>query len=199
MRGADSIVPRIFEFESRTPAWLRPTYRGAVFILGLSLGRVGKLLLLGILATLMLMAGPGPGVALFFQLLGVAVIAGAVGGTIHGVLRPLENWGRVGTWLRWALSIFGHVTAFGFLTPGGPLPMRDAMFYLGAAGFAAVGAGFLILLDDRRSGRPSPRSFRLLQNRERLWAAAERARARMQSRQAPDGGGSRHSGDRRID
>lgn len=199
MRGPDSVVQRIFELEGRTPAWLRPTYRGAVFILGLSLGGVGKIFVLGILGTLMLMAGASPGVALFLRLLGVAVIAGAVGGTIHGVLRSLENWGRVGTWLRWALAIFGHLTAFGFLTPGGPLPMRDAMFYVGAAGFAAVGAGFLILLDDRRSGRPSPRSFRLLQNHERLWAAAERARARMQSRQGPEGGGSRHSGDRRID
>ncbi len=178
------MLQRLFELERRMPAWVRPTYRGALFIFGMSSAWAGKLFVLTILATLMLLAGVERGLALFFGLLGVAVIAGAVGGTIRGILQPVERWGRIGTWLRWNLSIFGYVLAFGFLTPKGPFSLQDPAFYVIAAGISVLGAGCLFLLDDRRPSRPSPRRFRLLQGRERLWAAANRVRARMQARLA---------------
>jgi hypothetical protein len=175
------MLQRLFDLEGKLPAWLRPTYRGALFILGMSLGWAGKLFTLAILATLMLLAGVGPGLALFCGLLAVAMIAGAAGGTIRGLLQPLERWGPIGSWLRWTLSIFGFVAAFGLFTPQGPFSRQYPTYYAIAAGICALGAAGLLLLDDRRLARPSSRSFRLLQGRERLWAAAARVRARVQS------------------
>jgi hypothetical protein len=176
------MLQRLFDLEAKLPAWLRPTYRGALFLLGMGLGWAGKLFALGILATLMLLAGAGRGLALFSGLLAVAIIAGAVGGTIRGILQPVERWGPIGTWLRWTLSIFAYVAAFGFLTPEGPFSRQYPAFYVFAAGTCALGAGGLLLLDDRRWGRPSPHRFRAIQRRERLWAAAARVRARVRSR-----------------
>jgi len=177
----------MFEFESQMPAWLRPTYRGAFFILGMSFGWPGKLLVLTILATLMLMAGAAPGSGLFVGLLGIAVMAGAVSGTIHGVLHPLDHWGRFGAWLRWTLTIFGYVVAFGSLMWWGPFSVGDPGLYAVAAGISTLGAGCLMLLDERRPSRPTPRRLRLLQDRERMWAAADRVRAGMQSRRPNPG------------
>jgi hypothetical protein len=175
------MVARLFELEERLPAWLRPTYRGALFILGMSFGVAGKLFVLAMLATLMLLAGAARGLGLFFELLGVAVLAGAAGGAIHGILQPVESWGRIGAWLRWALAIFGYVTTFALFAPAGPLAVQDSAFVAIATGAAALGAGCLILLDDRRPGRPSPKRFRFLRDRKQLWAAADRVRARWES------------------
>jgi O-antigen/teichoic acid export membrane protein len=178
------VLQRLFELEARLPAWLRPTYRGACFIFGMGFGWAGKLFVLIILATLMLLAGAGPGLALFFGLLGVAVVAGGAGGTIRGILQPWERWGPIASWLRWTLATFGYVAVFGLLVPDGPFSRPDPTFYAIAAGICALAAGCLVLLDDRRHGRLSPRKFRLLQGRERMWAAANRVRARLLSRPA---------------
>jgi hypothetical protein len=179
------MLQRLFDLKSTLPVWLRPTFRGALFIFEMAFGWAGKLFVVSILATLMLLAGAARGLALFFGLLVVAVIAGAAGGAIRGILQPLERWGLIGRWLRWALSLFGYVLAFGFLTPEGPFSRQYPTFYAIEAGVCALAAGCLLLLDDRRPGRPSPRKFLALQRRERMWAAAARGRARMLTRPAP--------------
>jgi hypothetical protein len=43
---------------------------------------------------------------------------------------------------------------------------------------AALAGLAVVLLDDRRLGRSSPRKFRRLQSRERLWANARELRTR---------------------
>lgn len=176
------LPPRIAGVERWLPDWLHPTYRGAVCVSGLGVGVAGKLFGLSVLVTLMLLVGPGGGVTLFLRLLGVTVVAGAVGGTIHGIFRALDQWGRIGTWLRGFLAILGAVTASVILTPHGPFSLPDPGFQIFALGLAALGATILLLADDRRPGRPTPRRFRQLQNRDQLWAAADRVRARRQWR-----------------
>jgi hypothetical protein len=178
------MLQRLFELEARLPIGLRSTFRGALFIFGMGFGWSGKLFVLVIVATLMLLAGAGHGLALFFGLLGVAVVAGAAGGTIRGMLQPLERWGPFGSWLRWTASIYGYLATLALLTPQGPFSRQYPTFYAITAGLCGLAAGCLVLLDDRRPGRLSPRKFRSLQGRERLWAAAARARARVQSRPA---------------
>jgi hypothetical protein len=176
------MLKRMFGLESRLPGWLRPSYRGALFILGMGLGWTGKLLVVLLLATLMLIAGAAPGFVLFFRLLGIAILAGAAAGTIHGVLSPLDAWGHFGAWLRWSLSIFGYTIAIGCLMTSGPFSAGDPALYAFAAGISILGAVCLVLLDDRRLSRPSPPRLRALQGREKLWARADRVRARMASR-----------------
>jgi hypothetical protein len=178
------MLHHLFELEPKLPASLRPAFRGGFFILGMSSGWAGKLFVLSILATLMLLAGAGRGLALFFGLLGVVVLAGVAGGTIRGILQPMERWGLIGSWLRWTLALFGYVVTFGFLTPEGPFSRQYPTFYAIEAGICALTAAGLVLLDDRRLGRPSPRKFRSLQRRERLWFAAARGRTRLQARLA---------------
>ncbi|HEX9165372.1 MAG TPA: hypothetical protein VF862_05650 [Gemmatimonadales bacterium] len=169
---------RLVALERRMSAWLHPTYRGAVCWFGLGAGVAGKLYGFLLLATLMVMVGPGPGVVLFLKVLGVAVIAGAVGGTMHGVLRSLDRWGRMGTWLRGLTAIFVALMAAVALTPRGPFNLPDPMLHLFALGLAALGAGGLLLLDDRRPGRPTPGHYQDLLRRDRLWTTADRARSR---------------------
>ena len=120
----------------------------------------------------------GPGVILFLQVLGVAVIVGAVGGTVHGVLRALDQWGRMGTWFRGLAAIFMALMASVALTPHGPFNLPEPMLHLFALGVAALGAGGLLLLDDRRPGRPTPGHYRDLLRQDRLWTTAARARSR---------------------
>ena len=179
------MLQELFEFERRISAWLRPTYRGALFIFGMAIGWAGKLFILSILATLMLLTGVERGIGLFLELLGVAVGAGAVAGTVHGILHPLEQDGQLGTWVRWTCSVLTYLVTVAFLTPKGPLSL-DPTFIPFAAAVSAIAAACLILLDDRKPTRPSLRRFRLLQSRKRMWAAAGRVRARL--RKAPLGG-----------
>lgn len=178
------MLQELFELEWRLPAGLRPTFRGARFVFGMALGWAGKLFMLSILATLMLLAGPGRGMVLFLGLLAVAAAAGAVAGAVHGSLRRMSRWGQLGIWLRWTLSIFACIIAVALLTPKGPLSL-DPTFFIVAAGCSALAACGLTLLDDRKPTRPSPRRFRMRQSRERLWAAADRVRARLQKGAAP--------------
>lgn len=176
------MLQQLFELESRMPDWLRPTYRGALFIPGIASSLAGKLLFAAILALLGLMVGSGPALALFLGLLGVSIVAGAAAGTILGLLRPLETLSRAGAWLTWTLAIFGFVAAAVLLTPNGPFTLKEPTFYPFAATCSALAAALVVLLDDRRPGRPSPRQFERRQSRERLWASAARLRARMESR-----------------
>ena len=174
----------LLELECQMPAWLRPTYRGALFIFGMSVGWAGKLFTLSILATLTLLAGVEGGVLLFLGSLAVAMGAGAAAGTVHGILYPLERLGQLGTWLRWAGSSFACLVAIPVLAPKGPLSLDPTFFSLAAA-VSALSAGCLILLDDRRPTRPSFRRFQSRQRRARLFAAARGARARLQKGAAP--------------
>ena len=173
-----SVPEPVAELERRLPARWHPTYQGAVCFLGLGSGAAGKLYVLTLLLTLILLVGPGLAVVLFLGVLGVTMVAGAVGGTIHGLLRPLDRLGRAGTWLRWLIAIFAALVASAVLAPDGPFNLDDPALYVAALGAAVLGAGGLLLLDDRRPGRPTPRRFEYLLKRDRLWAAADRARAR---------------------
>lgn len=175
---------RLFDLEQSIPGWIRPTWRGALFTFGIGTGTVGKLFVLFLLATLVFMVGVAQGTVLFFTLLAVTIAAGAVGGTIHGLLWRAEEWGRIGTWLRWTLAILGYIITFGYLAPAGPFHPRDYAFFPVAAVLAAVGAGCLILLDARRPGRLSPGRHRRQEARSRMFASADRARTRQQARMA---------------
>jgi hypothetical protein len=159
----------------------------------------GRFYVLTLLLTLILMVGPGLGVVLFLRVLGVTMVAGAVGGAIHGVLRPLDQLGRAGTWLRWLVAIFAALVASAALPPHGPFTLQDPALYVVALGAAVLGAGGLLLLDDRRPGRPTPRRFEYLLKRDRLWATADRARAQRRPplpplREKPSGPPGRVSG-----
>lgn len=179
--------PGIFELEYSLPEWLRPTFRGALFILGMGSGWTGGVFALSILVTFMLMAGATSGLVVFLKLLGVALVAGALAGTIQGALHGMDHWGRIGTWLRWFLSIFGYVVAFGNLTPNWPFSLKDPALYAIATGIAMLGAGCVMLTDERRPSRLSPREFRLTQNRELMWLSADRVHDRMRSLSADAG------------
>lgn len=180
-------MQRIFEFENRLPPWLRPTYRGALLVSGMGFGVSGKVVVLAMLGPWIILLGVGPTAALFVKTIVLVVMAGAVGGTIHGLLRPLENWGRTGVWGRWFLAAFGFAVTLAVITPGAPLSPGESTLYVLAAGFAVLVAGCLVFIDDRRAGRPTPDRFRRLQNRERLWAAEDRALIRLHSRLATGG------------
>lgn len=180
------MLERLFEYANELPAWLQPTYRGAIFILRMAFGWEGKLFVAALLATVMLLAGAERGLVLFGQLAGVSVLAGAMAGTLHGVLRPVERAGPLGTWLAWTVVLFGYVVSFVFFTRNGPFSWRDPTFYPLAAGFAALGGLVMVLLDDRSVDRPSPRQFQLLQTRKQLWTTARYKRARLQ-REMPVG------------
>jgi hypothetical protein len=174
------MVDRTLAAERRLPAWLHPTYRGAVSVLGLTFGLAGRLFLLVLLLSLMFMAGPAPGGVLFLKLFGVTVVAGAIGGTIHGILRPLDELGRAGLWLRWFVAIFGALVVAVVLTPAGPFSLKDPAFHVIALGLAALGASGLLVADDRRPGRLTRRRYQLSRIHDHLWAASNRRRAERQ-------------------
>lgn len=166
-----------FAFERRLPAWLRPTFRGATVILVLGAGLVGKLYVLTLLMTLMVFVGPVPGALVFLGVLGLGMAGGAVGGAIYGVLARLDYWGRSGAWFRNFLALLGSLVTLILLTPRGPFSLYDTQLHLFAVVLAALGAGFLLFLDDRRPGRLTPRQFERVLAQPRLRAAAARRKA----------------------
>ncbi len=177
-------MPHIFEFERRLPAWLRPTCRGAVCLFGLGRGVAGKLYVATLVITLMVMVGPGNGVMLFLSLVALIATAGAVGGTIHGLLGSLAGRGALGVWLRWFAALLGACIAAVLLTPRGPFSLQDPVVLILIAGTCMVAAGCLTLLDDRQPGRLTPHQYRWLQHRDRRWTAAKANRAPVQPREA---------------
>lgn len=168
----------LFEFEERLPGGMRPTWRGAVFILRIGLGWQGKLFGAMLVGTEMLMLGARQGMLLFLELTLVAMTAGAVAGTVYGIMRPLQRVSALGIWLRWSVTLFAYVLAFIRLTPSGPFTLHDPAVYPIAAGFAVLGGAFAVLVDDRSLLRPSNRKFELQQLRKRLWTRARARRLR---------------------
>lgn len=166
-----------FAFERRLPAWLRPTFRGATVILVLGAGLAGKLYVLTLLITLMLFVGLLPGLLVFLGIVGLGMAGGAVGGAVYGMLAPLDYWGRKGAWFRNFLALLGSLVTMILLTPRGPFSLYDTQLHLFAVGLAALGAGFLLFLDDRRPGRLTPRQFERVLAPPRLRAAAARRKA----------------------
>lgn len=174
-------MQRLFEFASQVPAWLRPTYQGAILPLRLALGWGGKLLVAALLGMLMLLVGAERGMVLFGELTLVAIAAGAVAGMLYGMLQPIQRWGGpLGTWLQWAVTLFGYVVALVFFTPNRPFFWRDPTFLPLAAGFAALGGLCMVLLDDRGLDRPSEREYQIQQSRKQLWTTARYRRSRLQ-------------------
>jgi hypothetical protein len=174
---ADAVASRIysiFDAEEYLPAWVRPTYRGGVFILGIAIGRTGKLLVTSLLASLMLMTGVLRGAGVFLAVEGATMLAGAAAGTMHGILGWMDRYGRPGAWIQWAASLFVFMAALTLVGPMQLLSLDEPLFYPMAGSLAALGALAMILDDDRRPGRPSPREFRLLQGRIRLLGAPHR-------------------------
>ncbi len=163
------------------PAWLRPTFRGATVILVLGAGVAGKLYVSTLLITLVLLVGPVQGALVLLSLVGLGMAGGAVGGAVYGVLEPLNYRGRrIGAWLRGFLAILGSLITLILLTPRGPFSLYDTQLYLFAGVVAALGAGFLLFLDDRRPGRMTPRQFERVLAQPGLRAAAARRRAARQ-------------------
>jgi hypothetical protein len=174
---ADAVASRIFSIfdaEEYLPAWVRPTYRGSVFILGLAIGRIGKLLTTSLLAALMLMTGVVRGAGVFLSVVGATMLAGAVAGTMHGILGWMDRYGRPGAWVQWVASLFVFMAALTLVGPMQLLSLAEPLFYPMAGTLAALGALALVLDDDRRPGRPSPHEFRLRQGRARLRGAPHR-------------------------
>lgn len=175
----DSSISRAFDFELRVPGWVRPAYRGAVFLFGMMMGRGGKVLVVTVLAVLVGLAGPLRGVLVFFVFIAVAMIAGAVAGLVHGLLQPLQRRGRLGTWVTWGLVILAYLATLSLFAP---FSIRDPFLLLVLGGASALGALGMVLLDDRAHNRPSPRTFARLRHRALLLAAPERMWARQQNR-----------------
>ena len=171
------MVEELFELERKLPRWLRPAYHGAVFILGFGSGWEGKLYVGLIVVMLMVLAGPLAGLKLFLGLALVLMAGGAVAGTLHAWLEPVQTAGALGTWLQWTGSFFGFILAVALATPTGPFSLRDPTFYPVAAGVAALGGLLLVFLDDRRPGRPLPRQYAEQERRRRWFATAGIRRA----------------------
>jgi hypothetical protein len=172
--AVDSRIYRIFDAELYLPEWARPSYRGAVFIFGMIIGWVGRIVAACLLLALMLMTGVGPGAGVFLALIGAMVLAGTVAGTVSGILSWLDRFGRAGGWFQWAASIFAFIAVLSLFGPMRLLPLSEPLFHLIAGSIALLGGLAMALDDDRAAGRPSPREFRLLQGRIRLRGAPHR-------------------------
>jgi hypothetical protein len=175
----DSTITRAFDFELRLPGWVRPTYRGAVCLFGMLMGRGGRILFATVLAVLVGLAGPLRGVLMVLIFVAVATIAGAVAGLVHGILQPVQRRGRLGTWITWDLVILAYLGTLAFFAP---FSIRDPFILWALGSASALVALGMIHLDDRADDRPSPRAFARLRHRGLLLAAPERMWARTQSR-----------------
>ena len=178
----DGLLLRLFDFEARLPGFLRPPFRGGVFLLGLGLGLLGKLFFAAILILLVLTAGPWEGLRLFVGILGVAMVAGVGGGIVAGLLESLGRLGRGGEWCRWVLAIFAFLLTCSLLAPGIPFALPDPAFYWVAGIIAAVGATGLVWTDDRGPHRLPPHQFRLVRSLSALKQAPKRYRAAAEDR-----------------
>ena len=170
----DRFLYSLFELEERFPAPLRPPYRGAVFLFGLLLGWQGKLFLGAVLATVMLFAGVVPGLWLVLRFLAIAMVAGATGGAVSGLLEPLGRHGRPGEWVRWMLAIFSCLVTASLLLPAVPLALPDPAFFWAAGSISILGAVGLVLTDDRGPSRLAPHQFRVVRAIPALRAAPAR-------------------------
>ena len=173
----DSRITRVFDFELRVPTWGRPLYRGAVFLLGMMMGRRGKFLVLTAVAALVALAGPLRGVVMFFVFIALAMLAGAIAGLVHGLLQPLQRQGPLGTWITWDLVLLTYLATLASFTP---FSIRDPFILWALGSASALGAFGMVFLDDRASNRPSPRMFIRLKGRTLLLGAPERMWARKQ-------------------
>ena len=180
----DGLLLRLFDFEARLPGFLKPAFRGAVFLFGLGFGPLGKLFFAAVLVVLMLIAGPGHGLRLFAGMFAVAMVAGAGGGIVAGLLEPLGRLGRGGEWCRWVLAIFAFLLLGSLLAPGIPFALPDPAFYWVACSIAAVGAAGLVWTDDRGPHRLPPHQFRLVRSLSALKLAPKRYRAAAEERWA---------------
>lgn len=172
-----------FAVERRVPAWLRPAFRGAAAILVLGRGVLGKLYALAVIATLMLLVGPGLAAVVFLGLVGLLMAAGAVGGAVHALLEPLDAWGRIGAWLRGFPAILGAIITMILLTPRGPFSLYDTQLYPFIVIVTALGAGVLPWLEERRPGRLTARQFAWIQTHPRPEAESGRPRRGPSQRQ----------------
>jgi hypothetical protein len=175
----DRFLYQLFDLEARLPRWLRSPYRGAVFIFGLILGWHGKLFLLLVLASLIILAGPSQGIRLLSRFLGIALLAGGAAGIVSGMLEPLGRTGRLGVWFRWTLTIFAYLAAISLLLPPVPFALPDPIFFWGAGTLSVLGGLGMVLTDDRSKNRLPPHQFRLVRNLAslrvapgRIWQAA---------------------------
>lgn len=176
----DRLFYRLFDVETRLQPWLRPLYRGAVFIFGLLLGWQGKLFLLAIIGALIAQAGLLEGMRLLAKFLAIAIVSGAVGGIVSGIFEPLGRTGRLGEWFHWALTIFAYLATVSLLLPPVPLALPDPVFFWVAGVLSILGALALVLTDDRSRSRLPPHQFRLVRSLaslrvapNRIWAMAE--------------------------
>lgn len=172
--AVDSRIYRIFDAELYLPEWARPSYRGAVFIFGMIIGWVGKIVAACLLLALMLMTGVGLGAGVFLAVIGATVLAGTVAGTVSGILSWLDRFGRLGGWFRWTASIFAFLAVLSLFGPMRLLSLSEPLFYLIAGSISVLGGLAIVLDDDRAADRPSPREFRLIQGRIRLLGAPHR-------------------------
>lgn len=170
----DRFLYQLFDLEGRLPRWLRAPYRGAVFIFGLILGWHGKLFLLAVLASLLILAGVAEGLRLLSLFLGVALLAGGAAGIVSGVLEPLGRTGRLGEWFRWALTVFAYLAAISLLLPPVPFALPDPIFFWVAGTLSVLIGLAMVYTDDRGKSRLPPHQFRLVRNLASLRVAPGR-------------------------
>lgn len=170
----DRFLYQLFDLEARLPRWLQSPYRGAVFIFGLILGWHGKLFLLAVLASLLILAGVAEGLRLLSLFLGVALLAGGAAGILSGVLEPLGRTGRLGVWFRWALTVFAYLAAISLLLPPVPFALPDPIFFWVAGTLSVLIGLAMVYTDDRGKSRLPPHQFRLVRNLASLRVAPGR-------------------------
>ena len=185
----DRFLYRLFDLEGRLPRGLRSPYRGAVSIFGLILGWHGKLFLLLVGASLIILAGPGQGLRLLSLFLGIALVAGGAAGVVSGVLEPLGRTGRLGEWFRWALTIFGYLVVISLLLPAVPFALPDPVFFWVAGSLSVLVGLAMVFTDDRSKSRLPPHQFLLVRNLAslrvapgRIWQVAQERLAQYEAR-----------------